>query len=333
MLLGIPFLPGFIYLYLAPYVVFLFLRVPTHYLNVAIIIITVSLSYSVCSDYISTSSGPAGIQEVYEDNLKLRPDVFKALSRTGGKYRAAGYTGSYHDSAHILGMAVSFFFISFILNRRLIHLGLFLCSMVSLTLTQSASNIIVAIATLLVFVGYILIRKKTLSVYLYFISGMVCILALIGMYGNDMSVFLERVSADGDWEGMAAGLGVDTLVSSIPFFIGGHAAGFGGDIMHVEVGLLGTIFELGIVYSVIFYGILLFPLLLFLKCKGVCFDALPALAAVVFGVLSLLHYGSLLRVTSVFLFYAFYVICLINIYSVKWPAYEKKAKYTAINLK
>ena len=44
-----------------------------------------------------------------------------------------------------------------------------------------------------------------------------------------------------------------------------------------------------------------------------CSEALPAIAAVSFGFLSLLHYGSLHRVTNVFLFYAFFAIGLVHI--------------------
>ena len=69
-----------------------------------------------------------------------------------------------------------------------------------------------------------------------------------------------------------------------------------------------------------------------MKSKNVCYEALPSLAAITFGFLSLLHYGSLLRVTSIFLFYAFYAVCLVNIYKVDGRAYYKKRGNAVVNL-
>ena len=321
-----------LYLYLAPYIVFLFLRVPTNYLNIAIVIITLAICFSVTGNFIDALSGQGGVQKVIDYNLKLRPDVFVGLSRTGEFIRASGYTGSYHDSANILGMAACFFLIKFLLRKSMYDLGFFLFAMLSLTLTQSAANIIIAIATLSIFFAYIVVKKRQVSTYFYVVIAMISIVLFIGRFGDMMSIFIQRVGSDGDWGGMLAHLDLDSFISNIPYFIVGHAKAFGSEMIHTEIGMIGTMLELGILHVAIFFGTLVFPLFQFLKSKNVCYEALPSLAAITFGFLSLLHYGSLLRGTSIFLFYAFYAVCLANIYKVDGRAYYKKRERSVLNI-
>src|SRR3990172_11103835 len=52
--LGVPFDPSVLYLYLAPYVIFLFLRVPSYYFNVVIIVVTIAISGSVMGNFIES---------------------------------------------------------------------------------------------------------------------------------------------------------------------------------------------------------------------------------------------------------------------------------------
>jgi hypothetical protein len=321
-----------LYLFLAPYIVFLFLRVPTNYLNIAIVIITLAISFSVIGNFIDTLSGQDGIQKVIDFNKKLRPDFFVGLSSTGEFVRVPGYTGSYHDSANILGMAVSFFLIKFLVRKKIYDLGLFLFAMLGLTLTQSAANIVVVIATILIFSSYILVKRKKVSTYLYLVFAMISIILLISWSGGVMGIFIQRVGGDGDWGGMLAHLDLGSFISNIPYFIFGHATALGSDMINTEIGIIRIALELGIVHVAIFFVTLLFPLFQFLKSKNVCYEALPSLAAIACGFLSLSHYGSLLRGTSIFLFYAFYALCLVNIYKVDGWAYYKKRKRAVLNI-
>jgi hypothetical protein len=321
-----------LYLYLAPYVVFLFFRVPTNYLNIAIIIITLAICFSVTGNFIDSLSGQDGIQRVIDYNSKLRPDVFQGLSRTGEFRRASGYTGSYHDSANILGMAASFFLVKFFVRRNIYDLGFFLFAMLSLTLTQSAANIVMAIATVSIFFAYILIKKRQVSNYFYIVIAVISIILLIGQLGDFMGIFIQRVGRDGNWEGMLAHLDLESFISNIPYFIVGHAPAFASDMINTEIGFIKIALQLGIVHTAIFFGTLLFPLFQFLKSKNVCYEALPSLAAITYGFLSLSHYGSLLRGTSIFLFYAYYAVCLANIYKVDGLAYYKKREQAVLNI-
>lgn len=312
-LLGAPFEPAVLYMYLAPYVVFLFLRVPTRYLNVAIAVITIAISYSVFDNFIETLKGPEGYENVFAYNLKLRPGVFEELSRTGEFYRSAGYTGSYHDSAHILGMSVSFFFIRYLLKNKMLDIGLFLIALLGLTMTQSAANIVFVIFTILIFTCYTLIRSRKMSTYVYLFIGVVGITLLIEVFGDAMGIFTTRISAEGDWAGMKNQLNMNSLLVATPFFLFGHAYVFKSEIITTEVGMLKDIVQMGIIHTIIIYWGLLYPVFRFVKVRSHCYDALPSVAAIFFGFISLLHYGSLFRVTNIFLFYAFYSICLVNI--------------------
>lgn len=316
-LLGEPFGTSVLYIFLAPYVVFLFLRVPTRYLNVAVVVITIAISYSVFDNFIETMKGPEGYENVYAYNIKLRPDVFETLSRTGEFYRSAGYTGSYHDSANILGMSVSFFFIRFLLKKKKLDLGLFLFALLSLTLTQSAANIVIAIFTILIFSIYTLTLSRKASTYVYFLLGVVGIITLIAVFGDVMNIFMGRLGGEGDYEGMRNQLDIGSFLSAVPFLLIGHAAAFSSKIIQIEVGLLKAFFQFGIVHTTILFWILLYPIICFAKVRLLCLDALPSVAAIFFGFMSLLHYGSLFRVTSIFLFYAFYSMCLVNIINIR----------------
>lgn len=307
--LGAPFQVGSLYALLAPYAVFVFLRVPTRYLTIAIAIITVLISYSVIDNFLVTLRGPEGLQAVYDYNLRLRPDVFRGFSRTGNFLRASGYTGSYHDSANILGMASAFLLVRFLLAKHILDLGLFSVAIVSLTLTQSAANIVVAIFTVFLVACYLLVRTHKASTYLYFLLGVVSIIALIVSFGDAMSIFTVRIGPD-RWHVMTLQLHYQSLVSSIPFFLVGHAAAFGSQSINTEVAALKGVYQWGIIHAAILYSILLYPLLQFWRARSHCSEALPSAAAILFGVMSLVHYGSLFRVTSIFLFYAFSAICL-----------------------
>lgn len=88
--LGVPFDPSILYYSLGPYIIFLLLRVPTFYLKVIISVIAIAISYSVCDNFLDTLQGEAGIQKVFEYNLRLRPEVFEAFSRSGEFFRVGG---------------------------------------------------------------------------------------------------------------------------------------------------------------------------------------------------------------------------------------------------
>ncbi|MDZ4820242.1 MAG: hypothetical protein SGJ20_14840 [Planctomycetota bacterium] len=306
---------GLAYTFIAPYVVFLFLRVPARYLHASIIVITVAIGYSVCTNFVDVMFDPYGYEKVFEYNLRLRPETFRALSHTEGVYRVGGYTGSYHDSANILGMAVSFFVIRYLWRRRILDLGLSLFAVLSMTLTQSAANIAVAAFTVLIFAGYLLYSSRNTLSYVYLLLGVGGAALLIAFFGDAMGVFVKRLGTEGDWEGMLSGLDTSLIWSKFGVILFGHAAAMGDVLTGIEVAHISLTGQLGIVHAAIVFGIMLYPLFSLVKAKGVPPDALASAAAVFFGFMSLLHYNSVMKVTSFFLFFALYAICLKSILS------------------
>lgn len=321
LMLGVGFDPGSFYLYVAPYVVFLFLRIQPRRLIEAAIVSAVMISYSVATNFWLSLSGPAGLQAVFDYNARLRPDLFLALSRTGEFYRAAGYTGSYHDSANILGMAASFLAIRFLTQRQWLDLVLFLATTVCLTLTQSAANIAITIGTVVLFAGYFVFTRPRASTLLAFGAAVLGVIGLVAVFGDVMRIFISRLGPQGDWAGIKARLGWDWIVTSVPYLIAGHATAYGSKNIYTELSVLKILLQLGLIHTLILLWILIYPGYRFAKSKQSCPAALPSLAAVTFGVLSLLHYGSLFRVTSIFLFFALYSVCLTELATCGRPPY------------
>lgn len=314
--IGAHFNVSLLYLFLAPYIIFLFLRIPTSYFNIAVIVITIAIGCSLIGNFLEALKGPEGWENVFAYNDKLRPEEGASTlgkSRTGDFYRASGYTGNPHDSANILGMVASFLFVRFFVKRKILDLGLFLFALLSLSLTQSASNIIATIFTLAMFGGYILIKKRSLSVYIYFCFALLGVSILIATFGDVMSIFTARLGSEGDWVGMTQQLGIGDLLSGVPHILVGHAAGFNSPVVSVEIAFLKMIFQFGIVHAFILFGILLYPHFKLFRSGVPIFDALPSAAALFFGFMSLLHYGSVFRVTSVFLFFMFFAMCMNHI--------------------
>lgn len=313
MVLGRPFPPSILYVFLAPYILFLFLSIDKRYFYVAIACITLAISYSVCSNFIQSREGQQGYNEVFAYNKKLRPDTFHALSHTGAFFRAAGYTGNPHDSANILGMAVPFYLLMFLIRRRLFYMAMFLLAAVSLTLTQSASNIAVSICTTLMFSGYFFMRRgERAATYVIMFAVLAAVVTSVLLFGDSMSVFVQRFT-HADTAGLENQLNLHAFVSAIPFYFVGHGQASGSHMVDIEIALMKLVVQFGIVHAVVLFWILLYPVLLFLKTRCRDLHALPMVAPVFFGFMSLAHYGSLLRETSVFLFYAFYALSLQSI--------------------
>lgn len=322
---------GMVYVYSAPYILFVFMKIPVQYLRIGMAIVLVAIAYSVAENFYQLLSGADGVQRIIDYNLRLSPSNPSFLSRGAGPtlYRVGGYTGSYHDSANILGMVVTFFFIRGLLKKNLLDLALALAGVMSLTLTQSAANIVVFIFTVSVFTWYTLVRSRATMTLVYLTLSFVALAFLVLGSGGVMGFFVERLIGVGYWTGMFNQLDLGSLIRFLPFALVGHVSSLGdvafsyqnsttlipgaGGMGLPEVGFLRILYQLGIIHTAVLYSILLYPVWRWFKVRRWCATAVPAVAAIVFGFLSLLHYGSLFRVTSVFIFYAFGAICLSHV--------------------
>ena len=299
-----------LYIYLLPYIVFLFIRVPIDKLHTGLFLIFIGISFSVIDNFRISLSGADGLLYLEDYNVKLRPLIFEAMSRTRDYLRVGGYTGSYHDSANILGMLGSFYYINSILNRSMVHIIIAIVAFVAMAITQSAANIVIALFTSFIFTIYIAAKKPTIRLWLLLLVIMVIVILIISIF-PDILVFTDRLGAEGDWEGMGNKLGLEVLIT--PSFWVGFGYSTGSEFIRTEIGFLKGILEQGIIPACLLFWILIYPAYIFLRKKSQSFKSLPYLAAIIFGFLSLAHYGSLFRVTNIAIFYAMYALFFINV--------------------
>ena len=296
------------YYFLAPFCIFVFLKIDETHFLIALNILLILLSISIFNNFLETLSGSDGIENVLQYHIKLRPDLFENLSRSGDFFRVGGYTGSYHDSANILGLLVTFLFIRFLIKGNLILLFTSIIGFTALLITQSAANIVFTIITILFFSIFILYKSNSVKKILIFSLIFISLISLIYKFADLTLIFTTRLSKDeGDWQGVQHGLTLNYLFKYFIFILLGHGNAFGADIIRVEVSLIKQIVQFGIIQALTFFRILLDSLFVNLKSnnKEKKYNNLPFIASIFFGFISLIHYGSLIRITSIFLFLSF----------------------------
>jgi hydrogenase maturation factor len=172
-----------------------------------------------------------------------------------------------------------------------------------------------AVVTCGAFTLYVLVRRRRVLTLVNLGIAVAAVTWLLVHYGGAMDIVTKRLAGEGgQWTKMARGLDMGTLLSSIPFFLVGHAAAYGNGIAETEIAHVKILSQLGILHTTVLYSVLLYPVVLFVRVRRSCAGALPAVAVICFGVLSLTHYGSLMRSTNVFLFYAVYSVCLRQVF-------------------
>ena len=307
-----------LYFYLSPYIVFLFFRIPKNKINFILNVVFIGIAFSVIINFIISFNDVDGYDYLVDYNTKLRPGVFDAISRTGTYFRVGGYTGSYHDSANILGMITNFFFfraLTSVSKSSALYLGMALVAFIAMLFTQSATNILMAMVTITAFSIYLLIKVRVFHFIIFFFlaifSGLILFFLIPETY-----IFIYRVSSDGDWAGMIKNISTNLLIN--PYFWFGHGY---LDVSHeavTEVAFIKLIMQVGIIPSCILYFVLMYPLYVYVVNKSCSFTLVPYLAAIVFGFLSLAHYGSLFRITSITIFYSMYALFFIDMIDEKY---------------
>lgn len=314
--LGQTFDFGLLYLFLAPYVVFITLRIPEPYLMGIIIVVLIMISWSTAINFFQTLQGVDGIDSVLDYKQRLRPGI-EALSRTGNYFRVGGYTGNYHDSANILGMMMMFFGLKCLVNLRFIYLVAAVVSTITLTLTQSAANILLAFISFLIFTIYYFCSCRRPIFFLHLLLILVAFGGALYLMSDFTSIFLNRVGVNGDWDGMLGGLSTENITHTLAIIILGHGAALGSELIITEIAFVKIILQIGLMHSIFLFTLLLFPHYIFLKIPKKTIQitqaTLPSLGACFFGFISLAHYGSLFRITSIFLYFIFFTIAILNV--------------------
>lgn len=306
-----------------PYTIYIFANLSERNLYEAAGVITIVLSVSILIDFtlLNTAIIPSGKVLFEHIHSLIRQNGVPWLSRTGPVLRAPGLTGNSHDSANVLIMlSVLWFAKCFVSNQKKIQsAAYFIVALVALFATASAANIVAAIACFGAVLGFLFYTSKGRGVLLTCIAiGAIFAVVLIGLQftaynfsSGILNQWMVRVGPDGDWRAMMAIQTAYRSMGEIFYWLAsGHSTAAGVEFGS-EVALLKIFFSYGFLPASTLVLILIYPLWLF---KSVDPDtrkaALPLVGAVVVGFLSLWHYGSLFRSTSLYLFFFIYAIAV-----------------------
>ena len=268
-----------------------------------------------------------GFEAISEGNLILRPGEL-SYSRIGENYLPGGYLGSHHDNANILVMSTAFYLSEFLNvenKKRVLYLIAFILFISFSILTGSATNIIALIivfATIMIYYG-----KKILLI-------LIPVFVFTYTYIEDHLYFIEKIKQDqSDLEagGIFNSLDFGSILHSLHSIFFGAGYYFNVPMIRSEIAFVKMLIGIGIIPFTFIMFVLFSPLYyiyLFNKrankaiklfntpnnhfsnelndIKKLYLRKLILKASpVITGTLTLLHYGSLFRITSIGFFCIF----------------------------
>jgi hypothetical protein len=268
-----------------------------------------------------------GFEAISEGNLILRPGEL-SYSRIGENYLPGGYLGSHHDNANILVMSTAFYLSEFLNvenKKRVLYFIAFILFITFSILTGSATNIIALIivfGTIMMYYG-----KKILLV-------LIPIFVFTYTYIEDHLYFIEKIKQDqSDLEagGIFNSLDFDSILHSLHSILFGAGYYFNVPMIRSEIAFVKMLIGIGVIPFTFIMFILFSPLYyiyLFNKRankaiklfttsnnyinnefndvkKSYLRNLILKASPVITGTLTLLHYGSLFRITSIGFFCIF----------------------------
>jgi hypothetical protein len=301
-----------IYSAIFPFSIYALAKVPETTTRHCLAAITLLVAGFVLWEFAELNSGliAGGLESATKRQELLRPGVYEAWTKTGDFIRPNGLFGFRpHDSGNILAMLSIFWIATALLEGRISQVALGLFSGAALLMTMSASNILAAAIGVLV----LLVVVSPPQRFRALLAFLIIILAayFVGETGGILDAafaWTRRISPEyGDWAGMTK-VGEHTGLSEVFALLFGHGISLelSGFAVNSEIGFIAGYFEYGLLhYSIILY-LLAYPIFASLVNHGSRVAAIPYLLPIGVGVLSLWHYGSLLRTTNAFVFFALY---------------------------
>lgn len=308
-------------------IIFFFFNKKTFLVHLSIGIIGFVTSLGVFIFYnIAIEQGFSGIEEA---NLKLRPGELM-YSRIGENILPAGYQGYHHDAANILVMVSVYYLILFLTSssgKKMIYCLLFILSTSCLFLTGSTSNLLIYMLIILfIFLFY---GKKYIWIFLLIFIVNLDILSEYTYLLNKLS----QEQSDLEHGGVFNSLDFTSFLKSIPSILLGFGYILKVPLMYSEVAFIKLLITFGILPFFVLMFILFSPIYYTYKFAKKCDvkissikdnfklkvildkkklvhikELLLFVTPSVAGSLTLLHYGSLFRITSVGLFCLFMVL-------------------------
>jgi hypothetical protein len=324
------------YLFLIFPIVFLFLRFDEKLLTRIIYIIAFITVIGVFYFFNLGLSG--GFDAIHQAHSILRPGEFK-YSRLGANLLPFGYTGSHHDTANILVICGIFFLTKFFICthgiKSLLYISCYFVIVSATLLTGSAANLLVllfmSIVSLLCYIQKSL--TNMLIGFFFFIALLLPITLVIANMDltalSKLTYVFGKLNPETMDKNLWASLDAQSLRDSIVSVFFGFGAYIEAPLIDAEVAFVSLLSTLGFLpfcilmfigFSPIYYIALLgvnrrhhirflkknrlsnLTTYFIARSRNETFQVLIMAMPVLTGFLTLIHYGSIFRITSIGLF-------------------------------
>jgi hypothetical protein len=309
-------------------VVFMLIRYDKKYLERILFIISVVTLYGVLNFYLIGLT-PDGYYTLINIKETLRPNS-ESISKIGLSLQSFGFQGSHHDAANILTMSFAFYLskaLKSVNGRKFIYFALSIIVLLILFLTGSASNISISLVISSIYT--IIWSRKHGSNFLLII---LIIIISIFFFGKIESIifFTKKFVDQGTLAqgGVFNSLNINSILYSFHSIIFGYGFVLGVPLVFSELALVKMIIGYGIIPFCMVLFIILSPFYylsifkkrinlnysnietsfkatrasIILSKKSMTDQLFYSTLPVLCGVATLLHYGSLFRITSIGLF-------------------------------
>lgn len=302
----------FLFYFIIPISVLSFMSADKEILHKVILYASTFIAVSCIVEFVILNIFPGGIIgiEIVRIPLKMiSPDSqMAAFAHIGPIYRAHGITGHYHDSGNILAMSSVYLAGTYFFTRK--NFTLFLLALVNifgLITTLSMANIIAGFLGLF-FVSFFKVKG--------FIGRLITTTFVLILLGFSLTYYFDpneyrELYTQFDWQGEKMIHMRNTGTSdSITIFISmllGHEVNSGiSDISRwSEAGIIHILMNFGLFLFFPLIVLIAHPIYLYFNTTKEKKDKMwVPYIAICTGILTLWHYGSLFRSTSIFLFFA-----------------------------
>ena len=264
--------------------------------------------FFICNIY---PAGVFGIEIVRPFLIKIIPYGQEELFvRIGPLFRSHGLTGHYHDSANILVMILVFLVCSSLHSKyTFFKLILTVFLVLGLISTLSLSNIVCAIFSIGIF-SFSSLKNFLRTVPIIIFTLIVCTFLISSIIDLKLfdEIFNQLDPSGSKFEAMknfGENSFLEVIISMIIGFDRVSKISQVGSVS--ESALIVMLYDMGLFTFTLYFLLLLFPVSLFLKSnKLIRYEIWPYFITYISGLTTLIHYGSLFRSTSIFLFFLFY---------------------------
>ncbi|MBW8015811.1 MAG: hypothetical protein FVQ82_06460 [Planctomycetes bacterium] len=312
----------FSHMALIPFVIYLFLDIDENVLIRMLFTVSVIISTSCILDFIllNTNIIPAGKDFYMHYQTLLRQDNRPLLNHVAFVYRANGITGSSYDSGNMLAILSPFWLAMLATRKNTRYLIIFVpFFFISLLTTFSVTNILASLAGVVIIFIYkmsCLKRRDIKAIFTICVTSSVMFFMIDHFCNFDWSLLTIWTKKFQSIELQSATrLGTSDYFTDTLLFFTGHAQAVRlSDVpFTTEFAVLKMAYHSGFFILIISLLLMLYPVLCFIKSSSrTRMMMLPATVAVGVGVLSLCHYGSVIRSTNIFLFYTMFAIAIHN---------------------